>query len=414
MFIDKVKIYIKSGDGGAGAVSFFRAKYIQKGGPDGGDGGRGGSVIFAADGSLNSLSNFRYQKSFKAQNGEPGAKQNCAGKSGEDLYIKVPRGTIIRDFATGKIICDIAGKSKATILKGGRGGRGNQRFATSKMQAPRYAQPGEKGAELEVVLELKVIADVGIIGLPNAGKSTLLSMVTNANPKIDSYRFTTLSPNLGVVKMDGGFEFVMADIPGLVEGAAEGVGLGFDFLRHIERVKVLLHVVDCSGQDGSDPRENIEIITRELEKYNKDLLNRPKVIAANKMDLPESAAGLARLDRENVFPISAATKQGLGELIAAVAKLVEESPAETVFEPEYVFEDRQEEEIIIEKTRDGYEVSGKSVEKMMGYTNLDTQKGFNFFQKYMVEKGVIERLKSAGMKEGDSVKVADFTFEYYD
>jgi GTP-binding protein len=414
MFIDKVKIYIKSGDGGAGAVSFFRAKYVQKGGPDGGDGGRGGSVIFAADDSLNSLSDFRYQKRFLAQNGEPGAKQNRAGKSGEDLYVKIPRGTIIRDRATNKIICDSAGKSEVTVLKGGRGGRGNQRFATSKMQAPRYAQPGEKGAELEVVLELKIIADVGIIGLPNAGKSTLLSMVTNANPKIDSYRFTTLSPNLGVVRMDNGFEFVMADIPGLVEGAAEGVGLGFDFLRHIERVKVLLHVVDCSGLDGSCPRENIEIILRELEKYNKDLLNRPQIVAANKMDLPESAEGFESIDRENVFPISGATKQGLGELMAALAKLVEEAPAETIFEPEYVFEERAEEEIIIEKIRDGYEVSGKSVKKMMGYTNLDTQKGFNFFQKYMVKKGVIERLKNAGMKEGDSVKVADFTFEYFE
>ena len=285
MFADRAKIIIKSGKGGNGHISFRREKYVPNGGPDGGDGGKGGDIIFQADEGINTLSDYRHKRKFSAQNGEDGGKKNCHGKNGEDLILKVPQGTVVKDAASGKVIADISGKNqRQVILKGGRGGLGNQNFATATMQAPKYAQPGQEAIEIEVMLELKVIADVGLVGFPNVGKSTLLSRVTNAQPKIANYHFTTLSPNLGVVDLDGGKGFVMADIPGLIEGASEGIGLGHEFLRHIERTKVMIHIVDAASVEGRDPIEDIKTINQELNAYHPDLLKKPQVIAANKID----------------------------------------------------------------------------------------------------------------------------------
>lgn len=327
MFVDRVKIHIKGGNGGNGAVSFFRAKYITHGGPDGGDGGKGGDVIVVGSDSMNTLLDFRYKRKFQAQNGENGEKRNRSGKDGEDVTIRVPVGTVIREAESGRIMADITKPNVPVVLiQGGKGGKGNQHFATATRQAPRYAEPGRTAKEYDVILELKLIADVGIIGFPNVGKSTLLSMVTNANPKIANYHFTTLSPNLGVVRGRDGSDFVLADIPGLVEGASEGVGLGHDFLRHVERTKVLIHVVDAAALEGGDPVENVRKINEELENYNPELRKRPQVIAANKMDLPGAQEHFQALKATYepqgiaVYPISAATKTGLDELLAVVAQ----------------------------------------------------------------------------------------------
>lgn len=424
MFVDRVKIHIKAGNGGNGCVSFYRAKYVTNGGPDGGDGGKGGDVIFVADEGINTLMDFRYKKLFKAENGVDGGKRNCTGANGKDVLIKVPVGTIIREAESGKIMADMVTPFEEKILiKGGKGGKGNQHFATPTRQAPRYAERGRTAKEYDVVLELKLIADVGLIGFPNVGKSTLLSMVTNANPKIANYHFTTLSPNLGVVRSKWGSDFVMADIPGLIEGASEGVGLGHEFLRHVERTKVFIHVVDAAGLEGVCPLENIEKINDELKKYNEALLDRPMVIACNKMDIPEAQKNFEKIKETyekkgiKVFPISAATNNGLDDLLGAVADILKDYPESIVFEEDfdpYVEKQMDTEPFTIEIVDDNYYVvEGVGVEKMMGYTNIDTEKGFAFFQKYLRDKGIIDALEQKGIQEGDTVKIYDLEFDYY-
>ncbi|MGN1317749.1 MAG: GTPase ObgE [Lachnospirales bacterium] len=425
MFVDRVKIHIKGGNGGNGAVSFYRAKYITHGGPDGGDGGKGGDVIFVADEGINTLMDFRYKRMFKAMPGEDGAKRNCTGADGESVIIKVPVGTVIREAQSGKVMADMTEKGQTKVLiKGGKGGKGNQHFATPTRQAPRYAERGRTSKEYDVILELKLIADVGLIGFPNVGKSTLLSMVTNANPKIANYHFTTLSPNLGVVRSRWGEDFVMADIPGLIEGASEGIGLGHEFLRHVERTKVFIHVVDGAALEGVDPIENIEKINEELEKYKEGLSKRPTVIAVNKMDIPEAEENFERIKAKyesesiKVFPISAATNTGLDEMLQVVADILKDYPEDIVFEEEYdEFADNEvidTEPFTISRPSEHYfVVEGVGVEKMMGYTNIDTEKGFAFFQRYLREKGIISALEEKGINEGDTVKIYDLEFEFY-
>lgn len=423
MFVDRVKIHVKGGNGGNGMVSFFRAKYITHGGPDGGDGGRGGDVIFVGDESMGTLMDFRYKRMFKAGNGQDGGKRNCFGKDGESVVIKVPVGTVIREAESGKIMADITKHGEEKILiHGGKGGKGNQHFATPTRQAPRYAEPGRVAKEYDVILELKLIADVGLIGFPNVGKSTLLSMVTNANPKIANYHFTTLAPNLGVVEGKYGDSFVLADIPGLVEGASEGVGLGHAFLRHVERTKVFIHVVDAAGVEGDDPVENVRKINQELEAYNPELMKRPQVIAANKTDIPGSEENVERLkeayEKEGfeVFPISAATNKGLDELLTKVAEILKNYPEDIVFEEEYEEYDEvavDQEPFTIEVEDGVYVARGVGVEKMIGYTNIDTEKGFAFFQRYLKEKGIIEALEEKGIQEGDTVRIYDMEFEFW-
>ncbi|MDR2940296.1 MAG: GTPase ObgE [Clostridiales bacterium] len=424
MFIDRAKIHIKGGDGGHGCVSFYRAKYITNGGPDGGDGGKGGDIIFEADESLNNLINFRHKRKYTAERGENGDKRNRSGKSGEDLIIKVPVGTVVREANSNKVMADMVKHGEQKILiKGGRGGRGNQNFATPKMQAPRYAENGKLSREHDIILELKLIADVSIIGFPNAGKSTLLSMVTNANPKIANYHFTTLSPNLGVVKSKYGDDFVLADIPGLIEGASEGAGLGHEFLRHIERTKIFVHVVDGSGLEGTDPIESIEKINAELGKYNPKLLSRPQVLAINKMDIPESKENFEKIlsayssSGLTILPISAATNTGLDDLIKELFELLQVHKGDIIFEEEYdeyVDAVIDTEPFTITKTSEHeFNVEGRAIEKMLGYTNLDTEKGFAFFQRYLREKGIIKKLEEEGIVEGDTVRLYFHVFDYY-
>lgn len=424
MFVDRVKIHIKAGNGGNGCVSFYRAKYVTNGGPDGGDGGKGGNVVFIADEGINTLMDFRYKKIFKAENGLDGGKRNCTGANGNDVIIKVPVGTIIREAETGKIMADMVTPFEEKILiKGGKGGKGNQHFATPTRQAPRYAERGRTAKEYDVILELKLIADVGLIGFPNVGKSTLLSMVTNANPKIANYHFTTLSPNLGVVRSKWGDDFVMADIPGLIEGASEGIGLGHEFLRHVERTKLFIHVVDAAGLEGICPLENIEKINDELKKYNENLLDRPMVIACNKMDIPEAKENFEKIKSIyepkgiKVYPISSATNSGLDELLAEVSSILKDYPENIVFEEDfvpYVEVSLDNEPFTVSSIYDGYYVvEGVGVEKMMGYTNIDTEKGFAFFQKYLRDKGIIDALEEKGIQEGDTVRIYDLEFDYY-
>ncbi|MGN0316394.1 MAG: GTPase ObgE [Lachnospira sp.] len=429
MFADRVRIFIKSGKGGDGHVSFRRELYVPAGGPDGGNGGHGGDIIFVVDKGLNTLGDFRHNSKYVAQSGEEGGKKRCTGKNGEDLYIKVPEGTVIYDDESGKVIADMSGENcKQTILKGGRGGKGNMNYATATMQAPQYAQPGQDAQELWVRLELKVIADVGLVGFPNVGKSTFLSRVTNARPKIANYHFTTLNPNLGVVDLDGGKGFVIADIPGLIEGASEGVGLGHEFLRHIERTKVIIHIVDAASTEGRDPIEDIRTINAELENYNADLLKRPQVIAANKIDaiFDDENDSLKRLRDEyepqgiKVFPISAVTGKGVKELLYAVREMLDNFKDEpTVFEPEFdmdMLNDNPNDTYTVSVDDNGvYVVEGPRIDKMLGYTNLESEKGFDFFQKFMKKTGVIDALKEKGIGEGDTVRVGDYLeFDYYE
>lgn len=430
MFADRAKIIIKSGNGGNGHVSFRREKYVPDGGPDGGDGGKGGDVIIEVDEGLNTLLNFRHKRKFAAQNGEEGGKKRCHGKNGENIVLKVPRGTVIKDAESGKVILDMSGDHKReVILKGGRGGKGNMNFATPTMQAPKYAQPGQPGQELEVLLELKVIADVGLVGFPNVGKSTLLSRVSNAQPKIANYHFTTLQPNLGVVDIEGCNGFVIADIPGLIEGASEGAGLGHQFLRHIERTRVMIHLVDAASTEGRDPIDDIYKINKELEKYQADLTKRPQVIAANKIDAIYVEEGqedpVERIKKEfepkgiKVFPISAATGKGLKELLYYVQSELDKLPKEpTVFEQEFFPEDvlmRTNLPYTVEydQKEKVYLVEGPKVDRMLGYTNLDSEKGFAFFQRFLKETGILDDLEAAGVKEGDTVSVSGILFEYH-
>ena len=429
-FSDKATIRIKSGNGGDGHVSFRREKYVANGGPDGGDGGRGGDLIFEVDPGLNTLSDFRYKRKYFAGDGEPGGKRRCHGADGEDLIVKVPAGTIVREAKTGQVITDMSYENtKEVILKGGRGGKGNMNYATPTMQAPKYAQPGKPGIELEVILELKVIADVGLVGFPNVGKSTLLSRVSAAKPKIANYHFTTLNPHLGVVDLDGAKGFVMADIPGLIEGAADGVGLGHDFLRHIERTRLIVHVVDAASTEGRDPIEDIHAINKELREYDEVLADRPQIIAANKLDCmsEEDKEAVLELLRDEftpegieVYPISAATGDGVRELLFKVRNKLDELPDDRmVYEREYEVKlpDLSDEPYTVSKSEeeaDTYLVEGPRIERMLGYTNLDSEKGFAFFQRFMSENGILDELKELGISEGDTVKIYGWQFEYYD
>jgi GTP-binding protein len=429
MFADHARIIVKSGKGGDGHVSFRREKFVPAGGPDGGDGGNGGSVVFRVDPGANTLAEFRNVHKYAAENGEEGSKKKCRGKSGSDIMIKVPEGTVIKDAETGKVIMDMSGDTREyVLLKGGLGGNGNQHYATSTMQAPRYAQPGQPAREMELELELKVIADVGIIGFPNVGKSTLLSKVSNAKPEIADYHFTTISPHLGVVDIDGSRGFVMADIPGLIEGASEGAGLGHEFLRHIQRTRVLVHVVDAASIEERDPVQDVYAINKELAKYDPELIKKPQIIAANKVDMisPDvSEDPVERLKKEfepevPVYPIAAISGNGIRELIYAVqAKLNElhESPViyDTEEDPEKEFAFKQDPyTVTYDRKADEYVVEGPKIEKMLSNTNLEAEKGFIFFQKFLKENGIIKDLKAMGMKEGDTVRLYGHSFEYYD
>ncbi len=426
MFADRAKILIKSGKGGDGHVSFRREKYVTNGGPDGGDGGRGGDVIFAVDKGMNTLVDYRHRYKFAAENGQDGGKRNCHGRDGENIIIKVPEGTVIKDAASGKVIADMSGGNmQETVLRGGRGGLGNQHFATPTMQAPRYAKPGGESIEIEVLLELKVIADVGLVGFPNVGKSTFLSRVSNAKPEIANYHFTTLQPHLGVVDIDESKGFVLADLPGLIEGAAEGVGLGHQFLRHIERCKVMIHLVDAASVEGRDPVEDIKANNEELRKYDENLITRPMVIGANKMDVcskEEQDAIIKRItdefgEKTRVFPISAVAGTGIKELLYHVYDLLQScDKAPIVYEKEYdpemmIF---AEEPYTITNPKPGYYVlEGPKMEKMLGYTNLESEKGFLFFQKFLRDQGMLGELEEMGIQEGDTVQIYGFQFEYY-
>ena len=429
MFADRARIFIKSGKGGDGHVSFRRELYVPNGGPDGGDGGRGGDIIFEVDEGLNTLADFRHVRKYVAESGEEGGKRRCHGADGKDLVIKVPEGTVVYDDESGKVITDMSGDNRReVILKGGRGGCGNMHYATATMQVPKYAQPGQPAKELWVRLELKVIADVGLVGFPNVGKSTLLSRVTNARPKIANYHFTTLNPNLGVVDLGDGASFVIADIPGLIEGASEGVGLGHEFLRHIERTKVIIHMVDAASTEGRDPVEDIHKINAELEAYDPAILTRPQVIAANKIDAIWQEEGeespVERLRKEfepqgiAVYPISAVSGQGLKELLYHVNEMLKEADDKPViFEKEFDLSSLgSDRNLPYEVSRDddgAYRVEGPRIEKMLGYTNLDSEKGFEFFQRFLKDAGILEKLEEAGIEEGDTVRMYGLEFDYY-
>ena len=430
MFADRAKIYIRSGKGGDGHVSFRREKYVPNGGPDGGDGGHGGSVIFEVDEGLNTLTDFRHIRKYCAQDGENGGKKNCRGKNGEDIIIKIPQGTVIKELESGKIIADMSGDNRRqVILSGGKGGNGNQHYATSTMQAPKYAQPGQPSKELNLFLELKVIADVGLVGFPNVGKSTLLSRVSNARPKIANYHFTTLSPHLGVVDLDDSNGFVIADIPGLIEGASEGIGLGHEFLRHIERTKVLIHLVDAASTEGRDPIEDIYTINKELEAYNEDIAKRPQVIAANKVDaIYDDGSGVDPVQKIRdefepkgikVFPISAVSGEGMKELLYYVNGLLAEiNEPPTVFEPEFnpdteIVTGNEPYTVEYNAKDNEYVVEGPRIEKMLGYTNLESEKGFKFFQHFLKDNGILDELEALGIQEGDTVRMYGLAFNYY-
>ncbi len=428
MFADHAEITIISGKGGDGHVSFRREKYVAAGGPDGGDGGKGGSVIFEVDKGLNTLQDYRYKRKYAAEPGEEGGAKRCHGKNGKDIVLKVPEGTVIFEASSHKVITDMSGDNmRFEILPGGKGGKGNWHYATSTMQIPQYAEPGGDARQLQVLLELKCIADVGLVGYPNVGKSTLLSRVTNAKPKIADYHFTTLEPNLGVVDLDDAAGFVIADIPGLIEGAAEGVGLGHDFLRHIERTKVLIHVVDAASIEGRDPIEDILSIDHELTAYDADMSRKPQIIAANKLDLlseEERDEVLLKLrdrfesDSVKVFPISAATGEGLKDLLYHVSKVVQEhkdSGAVFVQEyfPEYDVAASEPYTVSFDEKNNEYILEGPRIEKMLGYTNLNSEKGFLFFQRFLKDNGILDELEALGIQDGDTVRMYGHYFDYY-
>ncbi len=427
MFADRATIYVKSGKGGDGHVSFRREKYVPDGGPDGGDGGKGGDVIFIVDEGLNTLTDFRHTRKYHAENGENGGKRNCRGKNGADIIIKVPPGTVIKEANSGKVIVDMSGDmNRIVLLRGGKGGNGNQHYATPTMQAPKYAQPGQSAKELNLLLELKVIADVGLVGFPNVGKSTFLAKVTNAKPKIANYHFTTLNPNLGVVDLSDSKGFVIADIPGLIEGASEGIGLGHEFLRHIERTKVIIHMVDAAGSEGRDPIADIYAINKELEAYNTEIAKRPQVIAANKMDIiyEDENTVIDKLNAEfspkgiKVFPISAVSGKGIKELLYQVRDMLDhldEKPIvfEQEYFPEQVLDSDEPYTIYYDSEEDEYVIEGPRIEKMLGYTNLESEKGFTFFQNFLKENGILKELEELGIQEGDTVRMYGLSFDYY-
>ncbi len=427
MFADRAKIYIRSGKGGDGHVSFRREKYVPNGGPDGGDGGNGGNVYFVVDEGLNTLTDFRHIRKYCAGDGTEGGKRNCAGKNGDDIMIKVPAGTVIKEAESGKVIADMSGENrKVLLLKGGRGGSGNQHYATSKMQAPKYAQPGRPAMALEVMLELKVIADVGLVGFPNVGKSTFLSKVTNARPKIANYHFTTLNPNLGVVDLEDAKGFVIADIPGLIEGASEGVGLGHEFLRHIERTKLIVHIVDAASTEGRDPVADIYAINKELETYNAEIAARPQIIAANKIDMmfgEDDAIERIRAEFEPkgipVYPISAISGEGIRKLLYTIQNELDKLDKEpVVFAQEYIPEEHIENSnepftVVYDEEKEEYVVEGPRIEKMLSYTNLESEKGFRFFQNFLKEQDILKQLEELGIEEGNTVRMYGLSFDYY-
>ena len=424
MFTDYAKIYASAGKGGNGAVSFRREKYIAAGGPDGGDGGKGGDVYFEVDPDSNTLIDFRYKKKFKAENGQNGEGARKSGKSGEDLYIKVPIGTVIKDAKTEEVLADMSEKGQKTlVLRGGRGGKGNTHFATSTRQAPRFSQGGEDGEDKELILELKLLADVGLIGFPSVGKSTILSVVTAATPKIADYHFTTLEPNLGVVKSEYGDSFVIADIPGIIEGASEGTGLGLQFLRHIERTRLLLHVIDVSGSEGRNPLEDFKIINSELKKYSEKLSKRKQIIVANKIDsmqdenLYKELYDFAQKEKIEIFKISAVTGEGIRELLNRVSKVLKELPKEELVEVENskkIYELKDEPEFTIFKEGKIFVVDGPAVQKVMRKVNIQDNESLHYFHKCLEELGVNEKLKQAGVQDGDTVRVVDWELEWYD
>ena len=427
MFADRAKIIIKAGKGGNGHVSFRREKYVPNGGPDGGDGGNGGSVILQVDDGLNTLTDYRHVRKYHAEDGENGGKRNCRGKNGADIILKIPEGTVIKEAESGKIITDMSGENRRfVLLTGGRGGNGNQHYATSTMQVPKYAQPGQPAKELELLMELKVIADVGLVGFPNVGKSTFLTKVSNARPKIANYHFTTLNPHLGVVDLEDAKGFVIADIPGLIEGASEGVGLGFEFLRHIERTKVIIHIVDAASTEGRDPIQDIYAINKELETYNPEIANRPQVIAANKTDMifgDEDPVQKLKNEFEpqgiRVYPISAISGKGIRELLYYVREMLDKTDDKPIvfeqeFFPEYMLVGSDDPfTVTYDKEANEYVVEGPRIEKMLGYTNLESEKGFTFFQNFLKLNGILEQLEELGIQEGDTVRMYGLSFDYY-
>lgn len=421
MFVDKTSIKVKAGDGGHGAVSFHREKYVANGGPDGGDGGNGGNVILRVDDNLSTLMDFRYKRKYVAENGVNGASKRCKGKTGQDLIIRIPRGTIVRDQESGEIIKDMSDSEDYILCKGGRGGWGNKHFATPTRQVPRFAKAGLPGESKDVILELKLLADVGLVGFPNVGKSTLLSVVTNANPKIANYHFTTLFPNLGVVYIEEGFSFVMADIPGIIEGAAEGAGLGHDFLRHIDRCRLMVHVVDVSGSEGRDPVDDFDAINKELADYSPELADRPMIVAANKSDISENTENFQRLKERaeecgcEVFEISAAAHMGVKELIDAVAAKLRQLPPVIVYEPEYVKKPAEAgnvEDIKIEHYDDLWIISGGWMSRLVNDINFDDYESRMYFDRQLRKSGLFDRLEAMGINEGDTVSIYDLEFDY--
>ena len=425
MFVDYAKIIIKSGDGGNGAATFRREKYVAAGGPDGGDGGKGGDIYFVVDPNANTLIDFRFTKKFKAENGENGSGSHRFGKSGDDCYVKVPLGTIVKDAETGKVIVDLSNPGqKELILKGGRGGKGNSHFATSTRQAPRFAIDGEKGKEKEVILELKLLADVGLIGFPNVGKSTILSRVTAATPKIANYHFTTIDPNLGVVKTEYGDSFVLADIPGIIEGASDGVGLGIQFLRHVERTRLLLHVLDVAGTEGRNPVEDFNKINEELKKYSEKLAGRKQIIVANKIDSMQDDTNYKELEKlakkENIenFKISAVTGEGLNELFNHVSSIIKTLPKEEIVDSDdriiYTLEDEEEQFTVTRVKENEYYVDGPAAERLMGRVNIGDNESYAYMEKMLKKIGIDAALREKGVKEGDTVKILEWEFEWYE
>ncbi|MBR6102270.1 MAG: GTPase ObgE [Ruminococcus sp.] len=423
MFVDEAKIYLKAGDGGDGCVSFHREKYVAAGGPDGGDGGKGGDIVFKVDDNISNLIDFRYKRKYVAEKGQDGSSRNCSGRGAPDLVVNVPRGTVVREASTGRILADMSGDEPVVIAKGGKGGRGNSHFATSTRQIPRFAKPGFRGDEYEVVLELKLIADVGLVGFPNVGKSTLISVVSAAKPKIANYHFTTLTPVLGVVKIEEGKSFVMADIPGLIEGASEGVGLGHEFLRHVERCRLIVHVVDVSGVEGRDPIEDFEAINKELRNFSQELADAPQLVAANKCDMatPEQIERLRRHVEDQgliFYEISAATTAGTQELVFGIWERLEMLPPVKRFEAQPLTQEELDEKLLSRRdfnvtVEEGiYFVEADWLKDILRSVNMDDYSSLQYFQRVLRSTGIIDKLVELGINEGDTVSILDFEFEF--